>query len=104
MPLCVLPPAEGTPGQVLPPDQGGIALSCADICAQFRLCLHSGRRREQSTSPPENARPLACVLFGVFCASPFPGVDAIQLLLDVAPPDVDARLAPPAVYSVPRAP
>src|SRR5436190_16581785 len=83
MPLCVLPPAEGTPGQVLLTDQGGIVLFCADSCAQFRLCLQSVRRREQSTSPPEIARPPACALFGV---------------------DGDVRLARPAIVSAPHAP
>src|SRR6266849_1782054 len=51
MPLLVLPRAAATRGKVPLTDQGGIALFYAGICAQFRLCLHSARRRARSTSP-----------------------------------------------------
>src|ERR1700730_248580 len=53
MPLLVLPRAAATRG-VSPPltDQGGIALFYAGICAQFRLCLHSARRRARPTTSP----------------------------------------------------
>jgi hypothetical protein len=39
--LWFLPPAEGTPGQVLPPGQDGIVVFCADNCEQFHLCSRS---------------------------------------------------------------
>ncbi len=57
MPLLVLLRAAATRGQVLLIDQDGIALFCAGICAQFRLCLHSVRRRARSTSPTETVWP-----------------------------------------------
>src|SRR5262245_62510808 len=96
--LCVLPPDEGTLEQVLLPDQGGIALSCADSSAQFRLCLQSVRHPEQSTSPPEIARPPACALFDVFFAPrapALPGVGAVQPLAVVLLLVVDVPLAQP---------
>src|SRR5262249_42068508 len=72
IPLCALPPAEGTLGQVLLPDQGGIVLFCTESCALCRLCLHSVRRPKYSTSPLEVAPPAYPLLdvFAAPCAPP----------------------------------
>src|SRR5262249_8427526 len=107
MPLYVLPPDQETLGQVLLPDQGGIALSCADSSAQFRLCLQSVRHPEQPPSPPEFAPPPAYALFDVFFAPrapALPGVGAVQPLAVVLLLVVDVPLAQPAVFSAPGAP
>src|SRR5271165_360038 len=103
IPLCVLPQAQGTPEQVLLPDQGGIVLSCAENCALCRLCLHSVRRPEHSTSPPEIVPPAYALLDGFSVPAASPGVDAVQLLF-VLLLGTAARPAQPAVVSAPRAP
>jgi hypothetical protein len=74
MPLFVLPLGEATSGQFLLLDQDGIVLFYADTCAQSRLCLHSVRRREQSTSPSETVWPAVYVLVGVFVGFVVPRV------------------------------
>src|ERR1700730_15731775 len=68
MPLLVLLRAAATRGEVLLIDQDGIALFCAGICAQFRLCSHSVRRRARSTSPIESVWPPGYALVVVFVA------------------------------------
>ena len=96
MPLLVLPRAAATRGQVLLTDQGGIALFYAGICAQFRLCLHSVRRRARSTSPIERAWPPGYALVVVFfapCVLPLHAAASAPLLFVVVPLGVDVRTA-----------
>ena len=114
MPLFVLPPGEATPGQFLLPGQDGIALFYADTCAQSRVCWHSVRRREQSTSPYATVWLAVYALVGVFpvCRVVPLFVVAVfaPLLLVVVPLDVDARparsvssslaLSPPGIDAV----
>jgi hypothetical protein len=94
MPLLVLLRAAATREQVLLTDQGGIALFYADICAQFRLCLHSVRRQAQSTSPTETVWPPGYVLVVVFfapCVLPLHAAASAPLLFVVVPLGVDVR-------------
>jgi hypothetical protein len=96
MPLLVLPRAAATRGQVLLTDQGGIALFYAGICAQFRLCLHSVRRRARSTSPTETLWPPGYALVVVFFAPrvlPLHAAASAPLLFVVVPLGVDVRTA-----------
>src|ERR1700730_14364246 len=96
MPLLVLLRAAATRGQVLLMDQDGIALFCAGICAQFRLCLHSVRRRARSTNPTETVWPPGYALVVVFVAprvlSLFAAASA-PLLFVVVPLGVHVRPA-----------
>ena len=96
MPLLVLLRAAATRGQVLLIDQDGIALFCAGICAQFRLCLHSVRRRARSTSPTETVWPPGYALVvGFFAPRVLSLLAAASAPLPfvVVPPGVDARPA-----------
>src|ERR1700730_695656 len=104
MPLFVLPPGEAIPGQFLLSGQDGIALFYADTCAQSRLCWHSVRRREQSTSPSATVWPAVYAVVGVFfvprvlpllVAAVFAPPLFVVVALDVVALDVDVRPSGP---------